>query len=313
MKKETAIKVFVSIALAVPILLPNPAIAEPVDSRPASTNGFGAQTGSPPPLFEASLNSSYSLPGGAKVGGVKLGDSDAFELGLNMHGGTPIDENWMWSWGGRLENLFLGSIAGAPIPEHINALHLDTGVGYKFNERWMISGFVGPTLYRFEDVGGGTLGFSGGGLAMYRPSAALTWNFGVMIAPDSDVKALPVLGVKWLINDQFTLELGIPKTRLSYRIDTKWKLYTGLDMVGTTFRTGKNFGATIGTPQYGNALATYRDIRLGAGVGYEVTRGLRAEIEAGESVYRRIDYTRIDQKVEFDPAPYICARLIITF
>jgi hypothetical protein len=34
-------------------------------------------------------------------------------------------------------------------------------------------------------------------------------------------------------------------------------------------------------------------------------RGLRAEIEAGYSVYREINYFRIEQTVKFRPAPYV--------
>ena len=309
------VKVFASAAWTIPILFSHPVFAEPGDLRPPSPNPLAAQTGSPPPLFEASLNSSYTLPGDAKVGGTKLGNSDAFELGLNVRGSTPIDEKWMWLWGGRLQNIFLGSIAGAPIPERINTLNLNTGVGYRFNEHWMVNGFAGPTLYRFDNVSGDTVGFSGGVIAMYQANAVLTWTFGVMIAPDSDVKAMPVLGVRWLINDQYTIELGIPKTRLSYLVDPKWTLYTGVDMVGTTFRTDENFGSNISSPRYNynNTLATYWDIRLGAGVSCEITKAFWAEIEAGGSVYRRIDYSDIDQRVEFDPAPYVRLALSLRF
>lgn len=108
-------------------------------------------------------------------------------------------------------------------------------------------------------------------------------------------------------------EAGIPKIRLSYRVDPKWTFYTGVDMVGTTFRTDENFGSTIGSPRYNNTLATYWDIRLGAGVSYEITKTFRAEIEAGGSVYRRIDYSNLDQQVDFDPAPYIRLGLNLRF
>jgi len=305
MKKETAIRVIVATAGAIAILFSHPAFAGPDDPRSASQNKSGAQSGPPPPLLDASLSSSYSLRGVAKVGGVNLGDSDASDLGLNVRGSVPIDENWIWPWGVGSQNIFLGPIEGAPIPERINTLTLNTGAGYRFNQRWMINGSIGSTLYRFDDAGGDTFGFSGGVFAMYHANDVLTWNFGMMIAPDSDLKALPVLGGRWLINDQFTLELGIPKTRLSYHVDPKWMFYTGLDMVGTTFRTDKNFGTNIDAPQYNNALATYRDIRLGVGASCEITKGFHAESEVGGSVYRRIDYTRLDQQVEFDPAPYV--------
>jgi len=311
--EKTMVKVFAAMAWTIPILFSHPAFAEPDDSCPTSTNRFGIQAEPPQPPFEASLNSSYLPPSGAKVGGTKPGDSDAFALGFNVRGNMPIDEHWRWSLGLGSQNLFLGSIAGAPIPERVNTLNLNAGGGYKFDERWMVNAFCGPMLYRFENVSGDSVGFSGGVVATYHASAALTWTLGVMIAPDSDVVAMPVGGVSWLINDRFTLELGMPKTRLSYRADSKWTFYTGLDMVGTVFRTDENFGSNIGSLRYNNTLATYWDIRLGAGVSYEITKKLHAEIEAGGSVYRRIDYSDIDQHVEFDPAPYVRLGLNLRF
>jgi len=126
-----------------------------------------------------------------------------------------------------------------------------------------------------------------------------------MGAPDSDLRVLPIVGVRWFINPRSMFEVGFPKTRYSYRLDRKWTLYTGGDFTGTTFRAGETLGTQIGSSQFNRALGTYRDARLGAGISYGIIRGLRAELEAGYSVYRRIDYTRIDQNVDFNPAPYV--------
>jgi len=90
---------------------------------------------------------------------------------------------------------------------------------------------------------------------------------------------MPVVGVRWLINDRYTLEVGMPKTRLSYRIDSKWAVYGGVDLNGAVFRTSEDLGTKTGLPQYNNALATYRDVRLGVGTSYEFAHGLRAELE----------------------------------
>lgn len=295
MIRDSFVSGWVLTAGAVAISTAVSAFAEPEDSRPAAPAG--------PPRLEASVTSSYTAPGDAKMGGVKLGDSDAFDLNLSFRGMEPINDRWSWTWGGRSQNLSLGAINGAPIPGCINTLHLNGGVGYRFDGRWMVNGFVGPTLYRFDDVDADTFGVSGGVIASCRSSDTLTWIVGLIVTPDSDVPVLPFGGVRWRIDEQWRLEVGMPQTRLSYHPDSKWVFFTGLDMVGTTFRTGRNFGNDIGSPLYNNALATYRDIRLGVGCGYELIKGLRLEVETGGSVYRRIDYRRIDQEVDFDPRP----------
>ena len=101
------------------------------------------------------------------------------------------------------------------------------------------------------------------------------------------------------------LEVAMPKTRLTYRVDSKWEFYTGLDLNGAVFRISEHLGTKTGLPQHNDAIATYRDIRLGVGASYEIVRGLRAELEIGFSVYREIDYFRLDDTVSFDPAPYV--------
>jgi hypothetical protein len=104
---------------------------------------------------------------------------------------------------------------------------------------------------------------------------------------------MPVVGVPWLINDRYTLEVGMPKTRLSYRIDSKWAVDGNVDLNGAVFRTSEDLGTKAGLPQYNNALATYRDVRLGVGTSYEFAHGLRTELETGYSVYREFDYFRM--------------------
>lgn len=57
-------------------------------------------------------------------------------------------------------------------------------------------------------------------------------------------------------------------------------------------------------PAYNHALGTYHDFHLGAGVEYELLTPLSLTAEGGYSVGREIRYTRIEQTVSFDPAPY---------
>ena len=97
----------------------------------------------------------------------------------------------------------------------------------------------------------------------------------------------------------------MPRTRVSYYIEKNWAVYAGGNLNGTIFRTGENFGTQIGQSQYNNALGYYRDIRAGVGTSYEIIHGLHAELEGGCSVYRDIDYTRIDTNVRFGPSPYV--------
>jgi Domain of unknown function (DUF6268) len=257
------------------------------------------------PGWRASADSGYVGGSAAKFGGTRLGDSDAFNFILQASTRLSLNEEWSLNFGLRSDNFYLDQVAGAPIPEEMHTFRFSGALGYRWNEKWTFTGLLSPSLYRFEDVNISDVGLSGGVLARYEANPSLIWLFGIIVAPDTDVKALPIVGVRWLINDHYALEVGMPKTRLSYRFDSKWAFYGGLDLNGTTFRANEHLGTETGFPRYDNALATYRDIRFGVGTSYEVMRGIHAEIETGISVYREIYYSRIEEQVRFQPAPYV--------
>lgn len=257
------------------------------------------------PGWDGSVNISYDAPAATRFLGNHLADSASYTFNLGLGRQIDLNQKWFVHLGLASDNFFLGTVSGAPIPATIHTLHLNTGLGFHLNEQWTLNAFVFPSLYRLDGIGNGDVGIAGGVMATYKPGNSLIWSFGIIAAPDSDLKVLPAAGVRWFINDHSMLEVGFPKTRYSYRMDSKWTLFTGGDFSGTTFRTSDSLGTQNNATQFNHALATYRDVRLGAGVSYNIVRGLRAELEAGCSVYRRIDYTRIGQTVDFNPAPYV--------
>lgn len=278
---------------------PEPNNAAPVRSEPAAP---AART-----RLDASLNASYTAPGDAKFGGVKHDDSDAAVISLAIRASQTLNDAWRWNHALRSENIFLDEISALPIPERIHTLGLNTGPTYRLNDQWTVGGTMGALLYRFEDIDTDTFGVVATAFALYRQNEKLRWNFGFSFNPDSDLKVFPAAGVQWLIDPDWTLDLGIPRTRLTYKLNPAWQLHTGLDMVGTTFRANQDFDTGANVSGYNNALATYRDLRVGAGASFNVNRGLTLDVEAGASVYRRLDYTRRDRELRFTPSPYIRA------
>jgi hypothetical protein len=258
-----------------------------------------------PPLVHAVLDTSFTAEGQAKYLGLKHGDSDAFNVGLGVNTVVPLNEHWMVPLNLMSQNYWLESVPGAPVPTHLNTLGLGVGLGYRASDDWLFMGRISPSLYRFGDVNSDDVGVAGGVTALWRYSATLQFLFGIMAAPDSDLKVLPMAGVYWRINDQWNLSVMFPQPRLTYLPDEHWRFYAGANVSGTTFRTADTLGADLGQPRYNNALGTYRDVRLGAGAGYKLNRNLRAEVEAGYSIWRQIDYSDIDQTIKFDPAPYV--------
>ncbi len=279
-------------------LLASAALAS-ANAQPSGGDG-GASLG-----ISYSAESSYTAGGDVKFSGAKFGESDALSYTLGVGARVPIDGRWSIPVDFRSQNVELGDRAGAPLPGYIHTASLGAGLAYRANEHWSFSARVSPTLYKFSDIGGNDLGFSGGLFASWRRSPTVRWIFGALIAPDSDLKFLPVAGVEWDITDRWELSVAYPRPRLTYKCGPQWSFYGGVDATGATFRASDHLGSSIGLARFNDALGSYRDVRLGLGVAHSLAAALKIEMDAGYSVYRRIDFTRLDEEVRFDPAPYI--------
>ena len=302
----------IAAALALIPIMPGTAIGQTMDfGMPAPPGRHGADER--PPRFDATLDSSYTAAGTTEFRGAHLGDSDALNYSLGLSARVPLNAQWIVPLALRSQNLSLGTLPGVPSPGDIHTLQFDIGLGYRPNDRWMFMTRITPTLYKLSDIGSNDRSASGSLMATWSYSTSLKYMFGVMVSPDSDIQVLPMVGAEWAISDQVDLRLTFPKPRLIYRPDARWRLHLGADMNMTTFRTSDSLGASTGLLQFNDALGTYRDICIGAGIAYRLGNALSVEVDAGYSVSRQIDYTRIDERVEFDPAPYAGIKLRLGF
>jgi hypothetical protein len=301
MIKKLNLQIFTCTVFTVPVLLPATGWAQPENMMMMPPMRGGDTNRSP--LLQVNMDGSYTASGKAKFLGTKSGDSGAASMSAAVFAPLPLNEKWIIPLGLMSQNIWLDSVPGVPVPDQIHTLSFNTGLGHRLNDHWMIMGMFNPTLYKFSDVGGNDIGFSGGINAMWRYSDSLMLMFGLIVAPDSDLPVLPMVGADWRINPQWDLRLMFPQPRLVFQPDEHWSFYAGANLVGATFRSSDTLGSSIGQPQYNDALATYRDIRVGVGFGYSVSKSVCVEVEGGYSVDRQIDYKDFET-VNFEPAPY---------
>ncbi len=311
MNKRLSLQIFTYTVFTIAIFSPATGWAQPEKALMMPPPLRGGETNRPP-LLQVNLDGSYTASGKAKFLGTKSGDSGAASMSAAIFAPLPLNEKWMIPFGLMSQNIWLDSVPGVPVPDQIHTLGFNTGLGYRLNDDWMIMGMVNPSLYKFSDVGGNDIGLSGGINAMWHYSDSLMWMFGLMVAPDSDLPVVPMVGLDWRISPQWDLQLMFPQPRLVFQPDEYWSFHVGMNLVGTTFRTSNTFGTSLGRPEYDDALATYRDIRLGAGFGYNVSKSMRVEVEGGYSVSRQIDYKDFET-VNFEPGPYVRLGINIGF
>ena len=285
--------------------------AQPIDF-PDPGSDPGATSGPPPIAVQAVYSTTGSGP--AEFRGRDRGDSGASTYSIRLQGAVPLrPPTWMMPLGLSAQNVEFDALPAAAVPDAAHVLSLNTGVGFRMNEEWMFMARLSPTLYRTSGISSGDVGISGGLIALWRRSPSLTLMMGLLANPDGEFPVLPALGAQWTISPELTLSLMVPRPQIIYRPNERWSFHAGASLDGVTFRTSDTFGNERNEPRYNHALASYRDLRVGSGFEVRIKPKISLQVEGGYSVDRRLDYTRIDERVKFDPAPYFQAGLQLTF
>lgn len=290
------------IASALVMLLPGHAEAQtaiPPMMPPATRDDA-----SHPQLLQVSADGGYTGGSEGEFLGRRTGAAAAASATVAAFAALPVNEEWIIPLGVISQSVRLDTVPRAPVPDRIQTLSFSAGIGHRLGDDWMIMGMLNPELYKVSGMREDDIGLSGGINAIWRYSESLTVMFGLMVAPDSDLVVLPMVGADWRIDAQWELQLMFPQPRLVFEPDDRWSFHVGASLLGATFRSSDTLGSSIGQPQYNDALATYRDVRAGLGVGYRVSKSIRAELEGGYSVDRRIEYKHFGTE-KFDSAPYV--------
>lgn len=261
----------------------------------------------------AAVDYSYTASSDVKFRDHKVGESDVHMVSPTIFGEFPINEKWYVPVGVASEHVFLDTVPGAPMPGEINVMRLNVGVGYHFNDQLNLVVSGGPLFYNLEKVDSENLGFGGMVRATYNLNPDLTIIGGLAIAPDAEYPVFPAAGAIWRVQTNIILNLTVPRPRVIYEFNESFRAYVGGEIRFSIFRTDNNIESSTGVKGFNSALGTYRDIHVGAGVEYQLIKGLFAGVDAGYSVGREIDYRRIDETVKFDPAPYVHVGLHFRF
>lgn len=296
-------------------LLNLPAVAQstglttdPTAAAPDVSDGLAAPAPSARWRVGASVDYTCVVGREASFQGLKS-DSGAQGVNAGLAGEAPLTDEWFVPFRLVSHNLFLGTVAGMPIPGQINTLGFDAGLGCHLNDRWTVSAEAGPRVYRFGDVSGDDLGVGGTVRAAYRWQPGLTIGAGLDFETGRAVPVLPAAGLQWEARPDLTLNLMWPRTALIFHADEQLDLFVAGGGEFTVFRSAPDLGNTVAQPAFNNALGTYRDFRVGLGAQYRLAKGLSVDAEAGCSAGRQIDYKDLGQTVSFAPGPYVQAGL----
>ena len=259
---------------------------------------------------------SYSYVGGSDIhrGSTSYGDLSESHTELAYVAGIPVGDAWHVRMGLMYGRYDFGSLKGSVLPNTLGSAALILGADVNLSEKWILRLEVRPGVYSdFRNVTIDQCNVPVIIGATYLVNADLQWFFGLQFDPHfgtgiyhwDDSPVMPGIGARWRFADQWTLMAVLPDPELQYDATDALQLFVGARMRGGNYRMNNDFGADSGHGELGNANLSYREIRLGLGARYNLSPGMRLELEGGSAVTRQFYYSGPDMQFHTDPAGYV--------
>ena len=117
---------------------------------------------------------------------------------------------------------------------------------------------------------------------------------------------IPLVGVVWIINDQFKLMAVPPNPRLVYSPNDKIELWIGAEIKGGAFRTDHDDHLVgLHTQKLSGTQVDYADYRAGVGMTYDLSQNISVDFSGGYAIQRSFNFHRAGEYYRTDPAPYM--------
>ncbi len=247
------------------------------------------------------------------TGSTDAGTVTIFSSRVNLREELPVSQSLILTGGLGWESVWFGvQDSVSVIPNQVQSVNGSLGFRYRFLDKWSIAVSGTAGLYSdFADIGWEDVNFDGYAYVGYQFCENLYVFAGVALVPDFQIPVLPAAGVRWKINDQWMLNVQLPKPTLEYEFVEGWKVYAFGQLAGGTFRVAKDFGEASGESVLNNKWMSYLDIRAGGGLAYTWNEKLTFRAEVGSSLYRNIEYGGTDFGVDAGPAAFASAGLSV--
>ncbi len=241
--------------------------------------------------FEASYNASASAR--SNVSPVRDANISEQNTHVQYVFGYAVPERPVLRLGVGYDRYDFGFAGPGLIPGALQSVNLVAGVDLRLGD-FLIRIEAQPGLYG-DDRGFTSADFNVPVIigASYLVSKDFQWILGVFYNPNASRPVLGGIGFRWKMADRWTLNFVPPNPRLEFKATDDVTLYAGGQLVGTTFRTNKDFGNSIGRRDYNNAVVDYTEIRAGAGATWKVSPKGALDVELGYMAYRDFDYHKV--------------------
>jgi hypothetical protein len=256
-----------------------------------------------PALLELSAgNYSYStksdLDHGGVVGGVAVHHAE-----ISLSGRHELQDGLQLAYGLAYDTNLLLADAAVPLPDDLTVFSVNLGLIRKLDPDWTVALFARPGFYSdFKQLGSRSLNVPVLLTANWTVRPDLRWTFALSYNGFSRNPLLPVLGVRWDFAPDWNLEVGFPRTGVTWQANDRLALHLDAGFQGGSYRVMR---APAALPALAGTLLDYREIRAGAGLDFKLADATTLSLEAGFVADRRFDYHQRGYRLDGDSAGYL--------
>lgn len=272
------------------------ALAQRVGTGPASQPGVRWNA-------DVTWSARASLSDGQARGDIgltqtRLGGASRIALGSEM--GVTLGAELTW--------LTLDSSQDQGLPDQLHGHAAVVDFDYTMSPSWRLLLRSRPGVYAdTATLNGDTFNAPIVLAASYVVDRTLAWQFGLRYDAFSDYELLPLVGVRWQFQPEWTLNIGFPRSGIFWQYSPDLTLDWHVGMLGGNYRTTRNYRPQ-GTAFARSTADTYldvREIRTGLGADWQFAGGMRLRLEAGLASDRKFEYFDRDINLDGKSAAYV--------
>jgi hypothetical protein len=269
-----------------------------------------------PALIDTFASSySYSGAGDFKRGATKIDGISMSRFEFSASGRVPIAQGTLFNPGLAYSHTTIETPDNTALPKTVQEFSLNLGVRGLFSKEWAYLVALRPGIYGdFEKIGSKSFNAPLFLATFYVPNSYITWIFGVTANAFNNRPVLPFLGLRLKLAQDLQLDIGFPRTGLSYALNSDLTLRGGLSAFGGNYRITKNLGVPApGVQSLNNTYLDITEVRGGLGATYKIAANLEIEADFGYTLMRRFEFPDRNYRLKGDNVTWVSIALNTRF
>ncbi|HWL51735.1 MAG TPA: hypothetical protein VNQ90_04830 [Chthoniobacteraceae bacterium] len=247
------------------------------------------------------IDTSYVFSSGIEFASKEVGRGSAMHNFFEYIRRVPIQGQWYFQVGATYDRFDFGGSATSLLPTTLQSINVPVGISYIFEGHVGFLAQVRPGLNFEHDITSGAfdIPFEIGSFYPFIDKKLYgVWGAATSILRDWPV--IPMVGIIWIINDDFRVMGYLPEPKIIYQANENLEIWVGGEFIGGSYKVGRRADSRLS-----NTVVDYTEYRVGAGFTYEPRDNWEITLAGGCAIDREFDFHRANQVYSSDAAPYI--------